>query len=468
MFLTREEEGMLRGEQGEAVRLAMRILVEIGEVYGASRMIPITQAHIDGCSYSATGDAGLEFAELLASLGAKVRVPTTLNITARDIDAWSEFRIPQEHAAKCAAMEAAYLKMGCIPTWTCAPYQYGLVPRFGEAIAWAESNAINYANSVLGARTNRHGDLVDICGGITGRVPEFGLYLDENRWGQVLIRFEGITESILKDDSLYSAAGYLVGKIARDRVPVIEGLPGGTPDNLKAFSAAAASSGAVGLFHIVGVTPEAPSMEAAFGGASPEEVVVLGLGDLEATAENLSTALGSGKTSFDGAPSREGEPFEKGMPSTKGEPHANGMPSTGRFRRRGFYGIPVDLVVIGCPHASYSEVVSILRALHGRKVSTKTEFWVQSNATVLGLLKRAGLDRALADAGVKMLLDGCILNFPLTGWSFDVILTNSGKMAHYAPGHTGAKVILGGVEACVEAAVTGVFERVFDGGGARP
>ncbi|HHY37430.1 MAG TPA: DUF521 domain-containing protein [Clostridia bacterium] len=431
MFLTREEEGMLRGEQGEAVRLAMTILVEMGEVYGASRMIPITQAHIDGCSYSATGDAGLEFAELLASLGAKVRVPTTLNITARDIDAWSEFRIPPEHAAKCAAMEAAYLKMGCIPTWTCAPYQYGLVPRFGEAVAWAESNAINYANSVLGARTNRHGDLVDICGAITGRVPEFGLYLDENRRGQVLIRFKGITESILKDDSLYSSAGYLVGKIARDRVAVIEGLPGGTPDNLKAFSAAAASSGAIGLFHIVGVTPEAPSVEAAFGGAPPEEVVVLGLGDLEATAKTLSTAF-----------------------------------STTGFRRRESYGIPVDLVVIGCPHASYSEVVSILRALRGRKVSAKTEFWVQSNATVQGLLRRAGLDRALVDAGVKLLLDGCILNFPLTGWGFGVILTNSGKMAHYAPGHTGAKVILGGVRTCVEAAVTGLFERASDGGGA--
>lgn len=438
MFLTQKEKGMLRGEQGEAVRLAMAILTEMGDVYGASRMIPITQAHIDGCSYSATGEAGLEFAELLASLGARVRVPTTLNITARDIDAWAEFRIPAEHAAKCAAMEAAYLKMGCIPTWTCAPYQYGVVPRFGEAVAWAESNAINYANSVLGARTHRDGDLVDICAAITGRVPEFGLYLDENRRGQVLIRFEGITGPVLEDDSLYSSAGYLVGKVARDRVPAIEGLPGGTPDNLKAFSAAAASSGAVGLFHIVGVTPEAPSVEAVFAGASPEEVVVVGVGDLEATAGALSTALG-----YTGGPSE-------------------GVPSARDYRRHELYGMPVDLVVIGCPHASYSEVVSVLEALDGRKVSTKTEFWIQSSATVLSLLKRSGLDRALADAGVRLLLDGCILNFPLTGWSFSVIMTNSGKMAHYAPGHTGAEVILGGVRACVEAAVTGAF----GGGGA--
>ncbi|NPV70385.1 MAG: DUF521 domain-containing protein [Firmicutes bacterium] len=322
MNLNRLEQDMLEGKRGEAVRLAMSIITTMGELYGATRMIPVTQAHIDGCSYAAVWDAGLEFAEKLAALGARVAVPTTLNITARDIEDWRQFRIPEDHALACERMEAAYHAMGCIPTWTCAPYQYALAPGFGQQIAWAESNAINFANSVLGARTHRYGDLVDICCAIAGRVPEFGLHLKENRAGQVLIRFEGIEASVWNDNSIYAAAGYLAGEIAGERVPVLDGLPASTThENLKALSAASASSGAVGLFHVVGVTPEAPSLDEAFQGRRPAETVVVDGASLRSATRSLTS-------------------IREGGSRTAGE--------------------AVDLVIVGCPHSSYMEVESVL------------------------------------------------------------------------------------------------------------
>lgn len=410
MLLGPEEEALLAGERGQAASLAMEVLLELGKCCGAERFIPITQAHIDGCLYPATGEAGLEFAEKLVSLGARVAVPTTLNITGRDTHNWERFRIPADLSGKCGRMEAAYLAMGCIPTWTCAPYQCGpLVPRFGEQIAWAESNAICYANSVLGARTNRYGDLVDICAAIAGRVPETGFHVTENRRGQVLIRLLPDAWAAWRDDAAAAVLGYLVGEAAGERVPVIEGAPPLDGDELKAVCAAAASSGAVGLLHIVGVTPEAVTREMAFGGRGPAEAVDLGPGELEACRERLG-----GGTCGD-----------------------------------------ADLVVIGCPHASYAELVRIAQELRGRRVAGGTEMWVQTNALVRDLAFRSGVGGILEAAGVRLLLDTCILQFPLSGWGCRTIVTNSGKMAHYAPGMTGARVMLRGLAGCVEAAVTG-------------
>jgi hypothetical protein len=415
---------MLSGRRGEALRLAMTIVVELGRLYGAQRLIRISQAHIDGCLYSAVGEAGAEFAAKLAGLGARVAVPTTLNITARDILNWQEFRIPSEHAENSRRVEDAYLKMGCIPTWTCTPYQHGIVPRCGDQIAWAESNAICYANSVLGARTNRYGDLIDICCAITGRAPEFGLHLEENRAGEVLVRFD-VPERAFDDDSLYSAAGYLVGEVAGSRIPVVAGFPGhATPDNLKAFSAAAASSGAVGLFHIVGVTPEAPTMEAAFAGRTHREETLVGPQDLLAAAEKLDACPACGGS------------IDLYTPGS------------------------VDLVITGCPHASYMEVERVAGLLRGRHVKDGMEFWILTNRMVAGLAARSGLDTFLRDAGVRLCCDTCTLQFPLEAWHVGSIVTNSGKMAHYAPGMCGCRTYLRSIEACVDAALTGeVAER---------
>jgi len=221
LTLSKKDKEFLEGKHGEAARMAMEVLVELAKSYGAKKLINIKQAHIDGCSM------------------------------------------------KSAAMEKAYLEMGCIPIWTCTPYQHGIIPRFGEHITWAESNAINFANSVLGARTARYGDFADICAALTGRTPYIEYHLTENRRGQFLFRFHGL-ENREYSAAFYAAVGYLVGKVTGDLVPVLHGISTEiTFDQLKALSAASASSGSVGLFHVVGVTPEAHSVDGFSGEGAP-------------------------------------------------------------------------------------------------------------------------------------------------------------------------------------------------------
>src|SRR5438034_149154 len=235
--LTRGDEEMLNGGKGAATALAMSILVRMADVYGAERLMDITQAHVDSAIY--LGDATLEFAERLASLGAKVAVPTSLNVSGVDECGWQDWAVSPEWAAKAARQMLAYEKMGASPTWTCAPYQTQMRPTFGQQIAWGESNAIAFANSVIGARTERYPDLLDICCAIAGRVPAVGLHLSENRAGQLLLRLTGISRALQEDDQFFGVLGHLVGKLAGDLIPVIDGvevIP--AEDHLKAFSAA--------------------------------------------------------------------------------------------------------------------------------------------------------------------------------------------------------------------------------------
>ena len=238
---------MLDGDHGPAARLAMSILVRMAPIYGAASLLDIVSAHIDSTLY--LGDATLEFAERLASLDARVAVPTTLNVSGVDECGWQEWAVSPEWAAKAARQMLAYERMGAVPTWTCAPYQTRMRPSFGQQIAWGESNAIAFANSVIGARTERYPDLLDICCAITGRAPAAGLHLTPNRAGQLLIRLVGVPEVLQRDDQFFAVLGHLVGKRADDRVPVVAGVLIDPPeDHLKAFAAAVASSGRVGLF----------------------------------------------------------------------------------------------------------------------------------------------------------------------------------------------------------------------------
>src|SRR5690606_15748392 len=240
--------------------------------YGAPRLLDITSAHIDGCLYH--GLSGLEFAQRLVEGGARVRVPTTLNVGAIDLLHPEQFQGSAELAGRATALMTAYQAMGCIPIWTCTPYQVYQRPAFGAQIAWAESNAIVFANSVLGARTNRYGDFIDICAALTGRAPAVGLHLAENRRGQLLFDLGGIPERLLGEDVLFPVLGYLLGARSGSKIPVITGLlPETTEDQLKGLGAAAASSGAVALFHAIGVTPEAASFAEAFQGGQPEQVI---------------------------------------------------------------------------------------------------------------------------------------------------------------------------------------------------
>ena len=412
--LSIRDEQLLDGRHGEAARMAMRILVRMADVLGAAEMMDVSQAHIDGCGL--LSETGLEFAETLAAKGGKVSIPTTLNMGPLDLQNWRRFGVNEDFAAKAIRQAKAYTDMGCIPTWTCAPYQSYLTPRFGQQIAWGESNAICYANSVLGARTNRYGDFIDICAAITGRVPRCGLHLKQNRKGQILLRLVDIAPAIMQNNAFFATLGHLVGSQAEDKIPVIEELPTeASSDQLKAFCAAAASSGSVALFHAIGLTPEANTLEEAFQGGKPERVIDIRLSDLQKSRADLSTA-------------KEGD--------------------------------ELDLVVLGCPHFSFDEfreLAGLIRAQteKGKKLHPNVKVVVISCQTSYALLQRSNFLDVLTNFGVEITLDTCVFHTPMVSADTKVIMTNSGKCAYYAPGELGVQVAFGSMAECVASAVKG-------------
>jgi predicted aconitase len=394
--------------------MAMRIIVRMAEVYEAAELMDVTQAHIDGCGL--LSETGLEFAETLVSKGARVRIPTTLNMGPLDLQNWKQFGVNEDFAHKAIRQAKAYTDMGCIPTWSCAPYQGYLTPRFGQQIAWGESNAICYANSVLGARTNRYGDFIDICAAITGRVPKCGLHLTENRKGQILLRLADVNPPIRESDVFYPVLGHLLGCVAEDRIPVLDGLGADvSSDQLKALCAAAASSGSVALFHAIGLTPEAGTLEEAFQGDEPERTVDVHSADLQKSWSDLSTAM---------------------------------------------EGAKLDVVVLGCPHFSFDEfrkLAELLRAEteKGRALHPDVRFLIISCQTSYALLQRSDYLGVLQDFGAEITLDTCVFHTPLVSPDTKTIMTNSGKCAYYAPGELGVQVAFGSMAECVESAVEG-------------
>jgi predicted aconitase len=410
--LAARDQAMLSGKHGPATQMAMRILVRMAEVYDAPELLDISAAHIDSTIY--IGEAGLEFAERLAELGAQVAVPSTVNVSGLDEFHWQEWAVPDDWARNAYRQMVAYQSMGCIPTWTCAPYQTDMRPQFGQQIAWGESNAIVFANSVIGARTERYPDFLDICCAITGRVPAVGLHLTENRAGDILIKLEDVPEAVQSDNSFYPVFGHLIGKIAQDRIPVVDGLsvmP--TEDQFKAFGAAAASSGTVALFHMVGLTPEAPNVEAAFQGKRTDQVLRITMSDLREARRELTTADGQ----------------------------------------------QLDMVVLGSPHFSLAEFKELSPKLEGKHVHPKVQFLVTSSRSMMLLAEKAGLLRSLRDFGGRVTVDTCILATPMLPPEIKTLMTNSAKYAYYAPGLLGTEVTFGSLDDCVRSAVEGRIER---------
>ncbi len=411
MHLDKRDEKLLNGSFGPAPQMAMRILTQLGEVLGAGEMMDVEQAHVDGCIYES--EAHLDFAEKLASLGGRVILPTTLNATSLDLrhpDAWG---YSAQWQAQAQRMANAYLAMGCTPTWTCAPYQTEFVPKFGQQIAWAESNAIVYANSVIGARTNRYGDFTDICAALTGRVPKYGLHLTENRRGQILFELKNIPAALYDDDAFYPVLGHYIGKATGDKIPVIDGLPrDASQDALKALGAGAASSGAVALFHAVGVTPEARTLEEAFGSNAYERAEIT-LRELNDARAELSSA--------DGA--------------------------------------QLDAVVLGSPHFSLQECLQLAELMRGQRIHPSVEFIVTTNRIVTTALQARGVLQTLTDAGVRVCQDTCILLSPMLRKEIRVLMTNSAKYAYYTPNLLERRVVFGGLRDCVASAVQGRVVR---------
>lgn len=414
LTLSERDRATLAGKAGPAPKLAMRVLVRMAEVRGAEKLMAVEGAHIDSTIY--VGDAGLEFAERLAGLGARVVVPSTLNVSGVDEFHWREWAVPTEWAAKATRQMRAYAAMGTIPTWTCAPYQTPHLPRFGQQIAWGESNAVAFANSVLGARTERYPDLLDICCAITGRVPAVGLHLDENRLATRELRLVGIPETLAGADDFYPVLGHLLGPWAEDEPAVITGLPVvPDEDQLKALGAAAASSGAVALFHIPGVTPEAPTVEAALGGRAPREVRRIGVAELAAARRELTTRT-------DG---------------------------------------PLDLVVLGSPHFSFDEIRKLAAVLDAEGGEARCPFLVTTSRAVRDLAERAGLLAPLVAFGGQVTVDTCILATPMLAEQDGPrrLMTNSAKYAWYSPGLLEAEVAFGSLEECVASARAGEIVR---------
>jgi len=397
--------------RGEGLRTAMEIAVKMGELYGARRLLPVKNAHIDAASYTTIWDAGTEFIEYLVSNGAKVAVPTTINPVARDIENWKSMGLSKEFSEKSRRLEDAYISMGVIPTWTCAPYQCTGAPAFGEILAWSESNAVNYANSVLGARANRIPDLIDVCCAVIGRVPEYGLYITENRAGDILFRLEGFDESWFCDAVDYAVLGYFIGEISIQRNPVIEGLPEKTTnDQLKALSAALASGGATALFHAVKLTPEARTLEDAFQSKTGYEITKVTPGNLIDTKDKLTTAA-------------------------KGK---------------------ADMVLLGCPHFSFDEIREVRDMFKGRKVASATKFWIMTSMIMYDLAVRAGVAHDLLDAGVEFIRDTCLMVSDTDkDWGFKTIITNSGKAAQYITGLYDMDVAVKSTPECVDIAIRG-------------
>jgi predicted aconitase len=402
LTLSARDKAMAGGELGPAAQMAMRILSAMAGVYGAPNLLDIQSAHIDGCLYH--GLSGLEFAQRLADGGAQVVVPTTLNVGAIDLMHPEQFHGSDQLRDHATQLMQAYESMGCRPIWTCTPYQQTQRPGFGQQIAWAESNAIVFANSVLGARTNRYGDFIDICAALTGRAPAVGLHLEENRRGQILFRLAGIPERLVGEDVFYPVLGYLIGARSGTRIPVIEGLPATVnEDQLKTLGAASASSGSVALFHAIGVTPEAPTLDSAFHGQAPEQILPVTMADLRETLRNLATVA-------------DGE---------------------------------IDVVALGSPHFSLQEFVKLMPLIEQFPPPSELEFIVCTNRLVLAALQKRGwLDR-LRTAGVQVVVDSCVVVAPIVKARQGVLMTNSGKFAHYAPGNIGLHVVFGSLEECV-------------------
>ncbi len=385
MHLLRQEERVLAGEYGETRQKMMEILVALGKVFGAARLIPVKSAQVSGASYKTIGDAGLEW---LSGLDARVSVPTVLNPVGMDRVAWREMGIPPSFAKKQEEVIAAYARLGIRLECTCTPY-YVYKTRFGEHLAWSESSAVSYANSVIGARTNREGGPGALAAAIIGKTPEYGLHLVEERRPQVHISIEGPEPA--EDVAWFGALGYLAGKLAGNRIPYFTGIRP-RRDQLKALGAAMAASGAVALYHVAGITPEA-------------RVFSYETGDIEQ------------------------------LTLTSGEIAAL------------WSEIPVDAVALGCPHCSPEEISRIATLLTGKRVRIPVYIFAARKVIEASRESVAMIERS----GARVYADTCMVVSPVME-QYGTIMVNSGKAFSYVPDMCGVAVRIGTTEECIRVA----------------
>lgn len=408
LTLSPRDRAMLNGDFGAGVALAMRIVTATARVMDARALIDITSAHIDGCLYH--GAASLDFVERFVASGAKVSVPTTLNVGSLDLIHPELFRGEAELARAGTRLMQAHVELGCEASFTCAPYQLRHRPKQGDQIAWAESNAIVFANSVLGARTSRYGDFLDLAAAITGRVPHAGLHVTENRAARVVIEAPDVSASPHRD-AQFAALGFVLGGEVGATVAAITGLPADTTeDELKALGAAAASSGSVALFHAVGITPEAATLDAALQGRAPERTLRVSPADLAAVRARWSRA-------------RPGD--------------------------------ALAAVSLGTPHFSVEEFRALAALFERHEGKPRSDFYVNTSRFVLWQLEQDGIAQTLGERGVQIVVDTCTYITPVMKQVTGLVMTNSGKWAHYAPANIGVTVAFGSMSECVRSAFEG-------------
>ena len=407
--LTGFDQALLDGQHGQAAQMAMHIVLRMAELQGARSLVDVTQAHIDGCIY--TGPASLRFAQQLVEWGAKVRVPTTLNSISVDQRRWRELGIDPALGEPASALGDAYMAMGAQLSYTCAPYLLDSAPKAGEQIVWAESNAVVYANSVLGARTLKYPDYLDICIALTGRAPLIGCHLDAQRKASLQIELPVLGEL---DDAFYPLLGYHIGALAGSRVPLVLGLENRQPslDDLKAFGAAFATTSAAPLFHIAGVTPEAIDPTQVLEADASIPVEKIRLKDLLLSWRELNSAR---------------------------DHH-------------------VDVVSLGNPHFSFSEFAHLARLCRGRHKHPDVVLAITCGRAVLEQAREAGHIAVIEAFGATLVTDTCwcMLGEPVIPPAATTLMTNSGKYAHYAPGLVGRKVHFASLAECVDTACTAI------------
>jgi predicted aconitase len=398
MNLTRDEQSMLAGEQGRAAQTAMRILAALGKIYGARRMLSVRSVQISGVSYDNLDEAGLEWLAEMAAGGGRARVPATLNPAGMDLENWRELGIPENFAEKQQLVIDAFTRMGVTPTCTCTPYLAGNEPSLGDTIAWAESSAVCYANSVIGARTNREGGPGALAAALTGRTPEYGLHLAENRRPGVAVE----VSARLEDTADFGALGKVIGERLEARgakaLPWITGADHPTLEQLKSLCASAATFGGLAMFHLAGVTPEADRFPA------PAERFVVSEDDLRAARASLTDA-------------EAGE---------------------------------ADFFSLGCPHLTLAEVARVAELVSGKRVAK--EFWITTSRPVKHEADRLGYTEVIRQSGVKFAVDTCCVVAPIRG-RFRAMATDSAKACYYASSKNKFRTRLLNFQAVVEEAV---------------
>lgn len=391
--LTPEEKKMLDGKYGKATKKSMEIIIALGDIYGAKRLIPVSSVQIAGVSYDNLGEAGLEYLSEMAEDG-QTRVLTTLNPAGMDMVEWKKHGMSEDFAKNQQRVIDAFERMGVVTTCTCTPYLIGNLPHYGEHIAWAESSAVCFANSVIGAYTNREGGPSALAAALTGVTAEYGFHLDENRVAQV--KYE--VQAELKETSDFGLLGQIIGNRTGKAIPYITGVKKTTTDDLKSFCASIATYGGAAIFHMEGITPNRTAV--------PEKTEVVTKKDLNRAQAELDDD--------------EAE---------------------------------IDFISVGCPHASIKEIAEIASMLRGKRVTEGKTVWITTAKPTKDLAIKMGYYDQIEQAGAYLVADACCAVAPLKG-RFKGLMTDSAKACFYARGKNKFKTEIRTVEECIREATS--------------